>query len=64
MTYKTFLLAAFVAFYGDLYGHHAAFEKVLAEGYPYPGQSPATRLAGQSKHHCRTRPTSKWMKSE
>jgi hypothetical protein len=32
MTYKTFLLAAFVAFYDGLYGHDAALEKVLAKG--------------------------------
>ncbi len=37
MTHKTFLLAALVAFYDDLYGHDAALEKVLAKGYPYPG---------------------------
>jgi L,D-transpeptidase YcbB len=27
-----------VHFFDDLYGHDAELEKVLAQGYPYPGQ--------------------------
>lgn len=39
-----------VHFYDDIYGHDAALEKVLAKGYPYPGQSPTKNVRGKSKN--------------
>jgi L,D-transpeptidase YcbB len=38
--YTTAMVAAdgTVKFLQDIYGHDAAMERVLAKGYPYPGQ--------------------------